>query len=147
MAAADRLTSAALAEELATATRLLTALVVRTGDPKDRAVRCRAVQHVRTQVPTYDQNQLDRDMASLDPALAHVHVEALAPELAAEGKERLVQGLVHVAMSANTVTPNQRQLLAGIGTELGLTPTHLTAIITQVVAAVEPADDDPVDRS
>ncbi|MFN8019472.1 MAG: hypothetical protein U0P45_15320 [Acidimicrobiales bacterium] len=147
MEATQRLTSAALAEELARATRALTALVVRTGDPTDRALRSRAVLHVRASTPTYDQNQLDRDMAALDPAQAHVHVQVLAVELAPEGKEHLIRGLVHVAMSANTVTPNQRQLLAATGTELGLTPTHLTGVISQVVAAVEPADDDPVDRS
>ena len=145
--AADRLTTSQLADELAEATRALTALVVRTGDPSDRRLRRRAVEHVRVLSPTYDQNQLDRDMATLDPAQAHVHVQALADELAVEGKEHLVRGLVHVAISAHTVTPNQRQLLAATGTELGLTPTHLTGIISQVVAAVEPADDDPVDRS
>lgn len=144
--AVEVLTTAALAVALVDATRTVTAMVVRTGDPTDPMLQRRAVQHVRTVLPTYDQNRLDRDMAALDPATVERHLAPLDPELAIEGKERLVAGMVQVALAAHTITSHQRWLLDAAGTALGMTPVHVTGIISDVAASSEPAADDPVDR-
>jgi hypothetical protein len=142
----EALTTAELAARLVDLTRILTATTVRAGDPGDRALRRRAVQHVRTAIPSYHQNQLDADMVALDPASVAGHVVPLADALEMEGKERLVANMVQVALAAHTISAHQRWLLDCVGTSLGLTPMHVTGIISAVAAAVEPAADDPADR-
>jgi LSD1 subclass zinc finger protein len=147
--ATDRLevlTTADLAARLVDLTRILTVTTVRAGDPGDRVLRRRAVQHVRTAIPGYHQNQLDIDMVALDPATVAEHVAPVADSLEVEGKERLVANMVHVALAAHTISSHQRWLLDRVGTSLGLTPMHVTGIISAVASAVEPAADDPADR-
>ena len=142
----DVLTSADLAMRLGDVSRILTATPVRAGDPGDRAMRRRAVQHVRTVIPGYHQNRLDADMVALDPAGVAVHVTPLADALEVAGKERLVADMVQVALAAHTISPHQRWLLDRAGTSLGLTPMHVTGIISAVAASVEPTAEDPADR-
>lgn len=142
----DVLTSEDLANRLVELTRILTATTVRAGDSGDRAVRRRAVQHVRTVVPGYHQNQLDADMVAHDPAGVAVHVTPLANALEVSGKERLVANMVQVALASHTITPHQRWLLDRVGTSLGLTPMHITGIISAVAASIEPNAEDPADR-
>ncbi|WP_426571629.1 hypothetical protein [Aquihabitans sp. McL0605] len=145
-AALDVLTSAALALVLTEVRVALTAMTVRTGGATDPALRRRAVQMVRTVRPAYTQNDLDRDMARLDPAEVAALVEPLDDAMVAEGKEALVADMVKVALAAHTITGHQRWLLEAAGQGLGLTPLHVTGIISGVAAAVEPAADDPADR-
>lgn len=137
----DRLTTAELAHRLLTVTHQLTVMTVRAGDPADRDLRRRAVQHIRTVVPAYDQNRLDRELLELDPAQAPALVAPLAAELEVEGKERLVADVVRVALAAHTITPHQRWLIDAAGTALGLTPLHLTGIVSGIAASVEPRED------
>ncbi len=144
--ALDVPTSEELGRHLIDLTRVLTATTVRTGDPTHRAMRRRAVQHVRTAIPGYHQNQLDQDMAAIDPAHIGDHVAPVADALAVAGKERLVAGMVQVALAAHTITPHQRWLIDRVGTSLGLTPMHITGIVSAVAAAAEPSAEDPADR-
>ena len=145
-AALDVLTSAELADLLVEVAVATTVMTVRAGCRTDPGLRRRAVQHIRTVQPAYHQADLDRDLAELDPANVHRHVAPLADALAAEGKEALVADMVKVALAAHTITPHQRWLLEATGHGLGLTPVHVTGIISAVAAAVEPAADDPADR-
>ncbi len=140
------LTSDELATRLIDLARILTATMVRTGDPADRDLRRRAVQHVRTVVPGYHQNNLDADMAAHDPADVAIHVTPLAGALEVAGKERFVADMVQVALASHTITSHQRWLLDRVGTSLGLTPMHITGIISAVAASVEPTAEDPADR-
>ena len=142
----DLLTSADLADHLVDLTRILAVATVRTGDPSDRAMRRRAVQLVRTAIPTYHQNRLDADLVAIDPASVAVHVAPLADQLEVAGKERLVANMVQVALAAHTISSHQRWLLERVGTSLGLTPMHITGIISAVAASVEPITEDPADR-
>jgi hypothetical protein len=128
------------------AVHVLTVMIVLTGDAEDRSLRRRAVQHVRTVRPAYDQFALDHDLAAVAPALAERYVIGLGPSLALEGKERLVADLVRVALAGGTVTVEQRWLLESVATTLGLSALHLTGIISGVAAAVEPPADDVADR-
>lgn len=139
-------TSAELGQRLIDLTRVLTVTTVRTGDPAHRDLRRRAVQHVRTAIPAYHQNQLDADMAALDPAHVADHVAPIADVLEVAGKERLVAAMVQVALAAHTITPHQRWLIDRVGTSLGLTPMHITGIVSAVAAAAEPSAEDPADR-
>ncbi|MGN6694771.1 MAG: hypothetical protein ACTHN0_11410 [Aquihabitans sp.] len=142
----DVLTSEELATRLVDLSRILTAATVRAGDSGDRAVRRRAVQHVRTVIPGYHQNRLDADMVAHDPASVAVHVTPLANELEVAGKERLVANMVQVALASHTITPHQRWLLDRVGTSLGLTPMHVTGIISAVAASIEPDAEDAADH-
>lgn len=135
----DVLTSEELAARLVDVTRVLTVLTVAAGGGADRELRRRAVQHVRTVLPTYDQNRLDRDLACVRPAEVADHLVGLDDALAVWGKERLVVGMVTVALAAHTITDHQRWLIDATGRALGLTPLHVGGIITGVAAAVEPA--------
>jgi hypothetical protein len=142
----DQLPSADLADHLVEVIRILAVSTVRTGDPSDRAMRRRAVQLVRTAIPSYHQNRLDADMVAIDPASVAIHVAPLADQLEVAGKERLVANMVHVALAAHTISSHQRWLLERVGTSLGLTPMHITGIISAVAASVEPITEDPADR-
>lgn len=139
----DRLTSSELTALLAQASHQLTVMMVRAGDPADRRLRTGAVHHLRTTIPTYDQNRLDRELPLFDPARAPALVAPLAQELEVEGKERLVVSLVRVALAAHTISAHQRWLIEAVGTTLGLTPLHLTGIVSGVAASVEPPADHP----
>ena len=142
----DVLTSRELAERLVDLTRVLTATTVRAGDPTDRALRRCAVQHVRGVIPGYHQNRLDADMEELDLTSVAVAAAPLAADLEVEGKERVIAGMVQVALAAHTISPRQRWLLDQVGTQLGLTPMHVTGIISAVAASAEPSFEDPADR-
>lgn len=139
----ERLTTADLATLLAQVDHQLTVMVVRAGDPTDRRLRTGAVQHLRATIPAYDQNRLDRELPHLDPATAPALVAPLATELEMEGKERLVVDLVQVALAAHTISAHQRWLIEAVGTTLGLSPLHLTGIVTGVAASVEPPAEHP----
>lgn len=141
MTALDRLTTAQMRSLLDDLTRQLTVLMVRTGDSADRQLRRRAVQHVRSVEPTYDQNRLDRELAAAVPAAAAELVLPLRDELEVAGKELLVADLVRVALAAHTITPHQRWVIEAVGTSLGLTPLHLTGIVAGIAASVEPNED------
>lgn len=142
----DVLTSEELGQLLVDVTRILTTTTVRAGDPSDRAMRRRAVQHIRRVIPGYHQNRLDADMVVLDPAGIAVHVAPLADALEVSGKERLVADMVHVALAAHTITSHQRWLLDRAGTSLGLTPMHIAGIISAVAASSEPSTEDQADH-
>lgn len=137
---ARRPTTADLASILANAVRALTAMVVRTAEPATTttsgdAIRAAAVAHVRWSVPTYDQDTLANDVASIDPALAQQYVGPLEEGLETGGKELLLADLVRVALAGGTVTPGQREVIDQAGRGLGLTPAHVTGVVTSVVAA------------
>jgi hypothetical protein len=149
-AVADQPTTADLAETLANAVRALTAMIVRTGDGDDPTLRAAAVAEVRLVSEGYDDASLDSDVAGLEPALADQYVGPLAEGLQVPGKERLLGDLVRVALTGGTITADQRRVLDLAGRGLGLTPAHVTGIVTSVVAArspeppgaVEPPTDD-----
>jgi hypothetical protein len=139
---ADQPTTASLAAILDDAVRVLTAMIVRTGRPESAVLRYAAVDHVARVLPAYDDAVLAGDVAALDPALAEQYVAPLADGLEVTGKERLVADLVRVAMADGTVTADQRRIIDLTGRGLGLTPTHVTGIVTSVVADRTP-DPDP----
>lgn len=131
-------TTAALGQVLANAVRVLTALVVRSGNASDPAMRAAAVADIRSAVGTYDEATLDSDMASIDPATAEQYVTPLTEGLAVAGKERLIADLTRVALAGGTVTANQRQVIDLVGRGVGLTPAHITGIVSSVAAASTP---------
>jgi hypothetical protein len=135
---ADQPTTANLSEVLGNAVRVLTAMVVRTGDPSDATMRATAVGDVRAVAADYDDTTLESDVAAVDPALAEQYVGPLAEGLQVAGKERLLGDLVRVALAGGTVTADQRRVIDLSGRGLGLTPAHVTGIVSSVVAARSP---------
>lgn len=134
-AVADRPTTADLNDVLATAVRVLNAMLVRTAESATEPIRNAAVAQVRTAIPDYDHLTLDSDVASLDPALAGQYVGPLDEGLAVGGKELLLSDLVRVALAGGTITSDQRLVIDRAGRGLGLTPAHVTGIVSSVVAA------------
>jgi len=139
---ADQPTTADLAAVLDDAVRVLTAMIVRTGNTTSPALRSAAVTEVARVMAGYDDSVLTGDIVALDPALAERYVTPLADGLEVAGKERLVSSLVRVALSDDTVTADQRRVIEHVGRGLGLTPAHVTGIVTSVVSEREP-DPDP----
>lgn len=134
-AVADAPTSAALSEILGNAVRVLAAMVVRTGDPTDPALRAAAVASVRLVDEAYDDATLAGDAAAVDPALAESYVAPLGEGLQVSGKERFLGDLVRVALAGGTITPDQRRVIDLAGRGLDLTPAHITGVVTSVVSA------------
>ena len=141
----ERPTTAALGEVLTNAVHALTLMVVRTGDPTVPALRDHAIRDLRSTVAGYDPSAFDRDLGAVDPTLAEQYVAPLAAGLAVEGKERFLADLVRLAMAGGTLTTDQRLVLERAGRGLGLTPVHLTGIVTSVVAASTPQTQPPAD--
>ncbi len=137
-AVADQPTTADLSEVLRNAVRVLTAMIVRTGEADDAAMRAAAVAEVRAASDGYDDGLLASDVAGVDPSQAEQYVGPLATGLQVAGKERLLGDLVRVALAGGTVTTDQRRVLDLAGRGLGLTPAHVTGIVTSVVAARTP---------
>lgn len=131
----QRPTTASLSEVLSNAVRVVTVMVVRTGDWSLPAMRSAAVGDVAVVVPGYDDATLESDLAAVDPAWAEQYVAPLADGLEVAGKERFVADLTRVALAGGTVTDGQRRLLDTVGRTLGLTPAHITGIVASVVAA------------
>jgi len=142
-AVADRPTTADLASILTNATRVLTAMIVGTGDREDVSVRAAAVAEIATSTDGYDERTLDGDIDALDPALAEEYVGPLAEGLAVPGKERLLGGLVGLALTGGTITDGQRRVIDRAGRGLGLTAAHVTGIVTSVAAATTPPAAEP----
>lgn len=151
---ADQPTTAELAEHLTTAVRVLTAMIVRTGPAPHPALRDAAVTHVARSVPGYSPATLDSDAAGIDPALAEQYTVPLAHGLEVGGKERLLADLVQICLAADTITADQRRVIDRAGRGLGLTPVHVTGVVTSEVSgrarpsaeppdAVDPGHPDP----
>ncbi|CAN5600612.1 TerB family tellurite resistance protein [soil metagenome] len=140
---ADQPTTASLSEVLGNAVRVLAAMVVRTGDPQDGAMRDAAVQLVRTVAADYDDATLTSDVMAVDPAFAQQYVGPLADGLQVAGKERLLTDLVRVALAAGTVTPDQRRVIDQAGRGLDLTPAHVTGIVSSVASERSPEPQPP----
>ena len=134
-AVADAPTTAALSEILGNAVRVLAAMIVRTGDPTDPALRAAAVANVRLVDAAYDDATLAADATAVDPALAESYVAPLGEGLQVSGKERFLGDLVRIALAGGTVTADQRRVVDLAGRGLDLTPAHITGIVTSVVAA------------
>lgn len=135
----DRPTTSALGQVLSNAVRVLTAMIVRSGDAEQPAMRGAAVASVRSVVDGYDDATLSSDLLAVDTSLAEQYVHPLADGLEVAGKERVVADLTRVAMAGGTVTDDQRRLLEATGRGLGLTPAHITGIVSSVVSASTPA--------
>lgn len=134
-AVAEAPTTAALSEILGNAVRVLAAMVVRTGDAGDPALRAAAVANVRLVDGGYDDATLAADAVAVDPAVAESYVAPLGEGLQVSGKERFLGDLVRIALAGGTITPDQRRVIDLAGRGLDLTPAHITGIVTSVVAA------------
>lgn len=142
-AVADQPTTANLQIVLANAVRVLTAMIVRTGDASDPAMAAAAVAAVQAVDGAYTASTLASDLAAVDPAQAEQYVGPLAEGIAVSGKERLVADLVRVALAGGTVTSDQRRVIDLIGRGLGLTPVHVTGIVSSVASARSPETPPP----
>ena len=138
---ADQPTTASLSVILANAVRVVTAMIVRTGDRTDAALRAAAIASVRTVDDTYDDTILGSDIEAVDPTMAEPYVAPLAVGLQVAGKERFVGDLVRVALAGPTITPDQRRVIDLAGRGLDLTPAHITGIVTSVAAERSPEPD------
>lgn len=141
----ERPTTAALSEVLANAVRVVTVMVVGTGESTQPDMRVAAVRDIKVVVPDYDEATLSSDLAAVDPSWAEQYVGPLAAGLEVAGKERFVADLTRVALAGGTVADDQRRLLDTVGRGLGLTPAHLTGIIQSVVAASSPTAPPAID--
>ena len=136
---ADQPTTASLSVILANAVRVLTAMIVRTGDRTDPALRAAAVTSVQTVDGTYDDAILGSDIEAVEPSMAEPYVAPLAVGLQVAGKERFVGDLVRVALAGHTLTPDQRRVIDVAGRGLDLTPAHITGIVASVAAERSPS--------
>ncbi len=142
-AVAEQPTTADLSTILGNAVRVLTAMIVQTGDATNPALRAAAVADTSAVAPQYDDATLASDVVAVDPAMAEQYVGPLAQGIQMAGKERFMGDLVRVALAGGTVTPDQRRVLDLAGRGLGLTPVHVTGIVTSVVAARSPESEPP----
>lgn len=142
-AVAEAPTTAALSEILGNAVRVLAAMVVRTGDAADPALRAAAVANVRLVDSGYEDATLAADAVAVDPAVAESYVAPLGEGLQVSGKERFLGDLVRIALAGGTITPDQRRVIDLAGRGLDLTPAHITGIVTSVVAARTTDPDTP----
>lgn len=142
-AVAEAPTTAALSEILGNAVRVLAAMVVRTGEPADPALRAAAVANVRLVDSGYEDATLAADAVAVDPAVAESYVAPLGEGLQVSGKERFLGDLVRIALAGGTITPDQRRVIDLAGRGLDLTPAHITGIVTSVVAARTTDPDTP----
>ncbi|MCU1496392.1 MAG: hypothetical protein JWM47_345 [Acidimicrobiales bacterium] len=140
---ADQPTTALLSEILGNAVRVLTAMIVRTGDPRDGALRAAGITLARTVTSDYDDVTLTSDVLAVDPASAEQYVAPLADGLRTAGKERLLSDLVRVALAAGTITPDQRRLIDTVGRAMDLTRAHVTGIVSSVASGRSPEADPP----
>jgi len=140
---AEQPTTASLSEILGNAVRVLTAMVVRTGDPQDGPMRAAAVDLVRTVAADYDDATLTSDVMAVDPAIAESYVAPLGDGIQVAGKERFLSDLVRVALAAGTITADQRRVIDLAGRGLDLTPAHVTGIVSSVASASTPESQPP----
>lgn len=139
----DQPTTADLTRTVADAVRVLGAMTVRSGDALDPTMRSAAVGVIRRSVPHYDELTLASDLLAVDPAYAEQYTRPLESGLAVTGKERIVADLVTVALAGGTVTPDQRLVIDLAGRGMGLTPAHITGIVSSVASASTPDHDRP----
>lgn len=138
----DQATTESLHQSLRNATYALTLMVVRTAAAVTPPLRERAVRDLQDVAPGYDDDRLDREVAGIDPALAEQYVAPLAGPLEVTGKERLVGDLVRLARAGDGLTADQQALVAAVGRGLGLTPAHVSGIVS-TVSAPTPTGDGP----
>lgn len=139
----DQPTTADLTQILANATRVLTAMVVRAGDADDATMRAAAVATVASSDAGYDGATLAGDLAAVDTAQIEAYLHPLTDGLQVTGKERFLAGLVQVAMAGGTLTADQRQIIDRSGRVIGLTPAHVSGIVSTVVADRSPGQVPP----
>ncbi len=144
-AVAEQPTTASLQEILGNAVRVLTAMIVRTGDHDSTTMRAAAVEDVLAVNAAYDDATLASDLVAVEPAQAEQYVAPLAEGIQIAGKERLLSNLVRVALAGGTVTDDQRRVIDLAGRGLGLTAAHITGIVSSVAAARSPEPLPPPD--
>ena len=137
-------TTSAIGEWFAVATRVVAAMLVRTGDADDPVLRQHALVTIRAVVDPYDEQTFANDVVSVDPAYAEQYTAPLNDSIAIEGKERLLADLTRVALAGGTITDDQRRVLDLAGRGLGLTPAHISGVVSSVTRAASP-DVDPTD--
>ncbi len=135
----QRPTTANLSEVLTNAVRVLTAMIVRVGDQANTSMRSAAVTDIAVVTAGYTDETLASDIAAVDPSQAEQYVHPLADGLETAGKERFLADLCRVALAAGTITDDQRRLIESTGRAIGLTPAHVSGIVSTVVSASSPA--------
>lgn len=139
-------TTAAIGESFGVATRVVASMLVRTGEAADPALRQQALGTIRTVIDPYDEQTFANDVVSVDPAYAEQYTAPLADSIAVEGKERLLADLTRVALAGGIITDDQRRVLDLAGRGLGLTPAHISGVVSSVTRATSPdVDPDPTD--
>lgn len=125
-------TSASLGAMTANAFRVLAAVLVRSGDRSDPALRREAVRCVVAAGSAYDEATLDSDMNVVDPAQVPAYLSPLAPGLAMPGRERLVADATRIARAGGSINDAQRAVLNEVGRALELSPAHVAGVVAQV---------------
>lgn len=130
-----RPTNSQLANAMVTAMRAAAAVVLRTGGTSDAAVRV-AIEAVHAAgFAGYDVRELQADLSQ--PAEAAVEpLRGLAAFATPEACERYLAQAVRIGLADGALNPAERDGLAWIASNLGMTPAHAHGVIATVERSV-----------
>jgi len=126
-------TSAALSENLVTATRAAIAWLLRAGTPAPATVAA-ALQVLSSAANRpWTEPELESDIAHLDVSGLPGQLALLASVLNDHGRESFLTGCARVSAADGEITDAERALLDNVAASLGMTPAHARGVIAQVV--------------
>ena len=132
-----RPTSVQLSDALPVAMRAAAAVVLRAGGASDAAVWA-AVNAVREAgAPQFDTAHLQGDLGQPVEAAAQP-LQALAEQVTLEARERYLANAVRIGLADGPLTPAERDAIAWVAANLGMTPAHALGVIATVEQSVTP---------
>jgi len=122
-------TAETLATNLQNATRFGVAATVRSCGNRT-AARAAAIAVAREVLPTYDEAQLDVDLASTNDSQLEAWLRHVADALSPQGKEAYFTAMAKIAQADGPLDDNDRALLTTIGRALLMTQAQIVGLLT-----------------
>lgn len=126
-------TSAALSENLVTATRAAIAWLLRAGTPAPATIAAALQVLSASANRAWTEPELESDVAHLDVSGLPGQLALLAGVLNDHGRESFLTGCARVAAADGVITDAERALVDNVAASLGMTPAHSRGVIAQVV--------------
>lgn len=129
-----RPTNTELAGALSAGARAATAVMLHAGGGSEAAVHA-AVEVVRAMgTPEFDAPHVHADLSRPVDSSAEP-LRTVAAHLAPEARERVLAGAVRVGLADGPLAQPERDALAWIGGNLGMTPAHTHGVVSMIESA------------
>ena len=128
-------TAAAILDNLSNAMRHAVVAIIVADGRVEEFEKDAALEVMRNFADTpYTRQNLDEDLAKLQPSSLEDEMQNVAGALSAEGKERLLAACLAIAAADGSIDPSEVKEIERAGLALGMSPAHIRGVLADALA-------------